>query len=130
MKNLIAVFVFSLLAVFCSFIPMTARAATPEAPKCEPGKICLTNPLKNEETNATAIIGIVIKAALGVVGAVTLLMFVMGGSTWLMSAGNPEKVTAGSKTMMWAAIGLLLVFSSYVILDNLIKLMTVLVPYI
>ena len=99
-------------------------AAAPKVPKCPTGSICLTNPLENETTDAPTIIGIIIKAALSVIGAVTLLMFVLGAAQWLMSAGNTEKVAAGAKTMMWAAIGVLLVFASYIVITQLTALIT------
>lgn len=82
--------------------------------------IPLDNPLLNEVTEIPTIIGIIIKAALGIIGAITLLMFVWGGTTLVTSAGNPEKIKKGSSVMLWAAIGVLVVFGSYLIVNLLI----------
>lgn len=82
-------------------------------------EVCkLDNPLANDKTEATQIIATVIKTALGIIGALTLLMLVWGGFQWLTSAGNPEKVKMGTQTMVWAVIGVLLVFASYMLLST------------
>lgn len=82
----------------------------------------LENPI--EATEVTDIIRIVITAALGLIGAFTLLMFVWGGTTWLLSAGNPEKVSAGTQTMVWAIIGVMVVLLSYVWLSAFLRYLT------
>ncbi len=53
---------------------------------------------------------------LGIVGSLTLLMFVIGGFLFLISAGNPEKVTQAKKIITAAVVGLVIVFSSFVII--------------
>ncbi len=76
----------------------------------------LTDPLSPDgETHITVpmFIGRIIKAALGVVGSLALLMFIYGGFIWMFSAGNPEKVAKGRSILIWASLGLVLIFSSY-----------------
>lgn len=51
---------------------------------------------------------------LGMVGSAALLMFIWGGFQWLTSQGEPAKVTEGKKIMTAAIIGLVIVFSSYI----------------
>lgn len=89
-----------------------ASAATPTS-------VSLDNPLK--VNTAPELIGVIIQGALGVIGALVLLMFVWGGFQWLTSAGSPDKVKKGSQTMIWAGIGAVLVFSSYIILNAVLK---------
>ncbi len=69
--------------------------------------------------NATPaeIIGRVIKAILGVVGALALFMFVYGGLLMLTSAGSPEKVKKGKDVLVWAIIGLGVIFGSFYLVD-------------
>lgn len=81
----------------------------------------LSNPLAGGETDVNAIIGNIIKAAMGVVGALVLLMIVWGGMTWLTAAGNPEKVKSGANTMMWAVLGAVVVLGSYFLLMVILK---------
>lgn len=49
----------------------------------------------------------------GIIGAVVLLMYVVGGFFWLISAGNKEMVTKGKNFMKMSSIGLLVVMFSY-----------------
>ena len=73
--------------------------------------ITLTNPLS--VSTPQALIGKVIESILGVVGSIALLMFVFGGLTWMLSAGSPEKVKKGRDIIIWAAIGLVIIFLAY-----------------
>ena len=78
--------------------------------------------IKGDVKDVPILIGMVIKAALSIVGALSLFVFIVGGFTWLTSAGNPEKVTKGAKTMVWAVLGLVVVFASYMIVGLLLKI--------
>lgn len=56
------------------------------------------------------------KWILGIVGSLTLLMFVYGGFILLTSAGSNEKVGEAKKIITAAVIGLIIVFSSAMII--------------
>ncbi len=88
--------------------------------ECGIDKVCLTNPLK-DGTDIPTLIGNIIKRVLGILGSITLAVFVYGGFLWLTSAGNAEKVKKGTETMAWAAIGVFIIFSAYAILSTIIK---------
>ena len=60
---------------------------------------------------------------LGIVGSLALLFFIYGGFTFLISAGNSAKVDEGKKIIVGAVIGLVLVFSSYLIIQFAMKAM-------
>lgn len=79
------------------------------------GKIELENPLSVE--SVPDLINNAIKAILGIVGAVALLYLVLGGLTWLTSQGKPEQVKKGKETLVWAILGLSMIFFSYIILS-------------
>ncbi len=49
----------------------------------------------------------------GIIGAVVLLMYVVGGFYWLASAGRKEWVDKGKKYMSISTVGLLIVMFSY-----------------
>ncbi len=63
------------------------------------------------------LIGRIIKTVLGVVGALALAMFVFGGFTWLTSAGSADKIKKGKDILIWATIGLIVIFTSYTLVD-------------
>lgn len=69
-------------------------------------------------------VGNIVNAIVGVIGALTFLVFFYGGFLWLTSAGNEEKVTQGTQAMIWAVVGLFVIFSSYAVLNQLIKAVT------
>ncbi len=71
----------------------------------------LTNPISANSADELA--ATIIKVVLGSVGSVALLVIIYGGVELLISAGNQERVDKGRKALMWAALGLLVVFSSY-----------------
>ena len=43
---------------------------------------------------------------------------VWGGLMWMTSQGNTERVTKGKNTLVWAVIGLVIIFASYAILST------------
>jgi len=73
--------------------------------------ISLPDPLN--ETDPNKIIGSIINSILGLVGTIALLMFIYGGVTILISLGNDTKIKQGRDTMLWASLGLLIIFGSY-----------------
>lgn len=79
----------------------------------------LTNPLGTTDIRVLA--GQVISTALGILGSVALVAFIVGGLLWLTSAGNQERIKKGSQTMLWAGAGIVLILGSYAILNTVIK---------
>jgi len=53
---------------------------------------------------------------LGIIGSLALVMFIYGGFTFLISAGSSDKVGQARKIIVAAVIGLIIVFSSYLII--------------
>lgn len=80
----------------------------------------LDNPLGSDVT-IPGLIGRVISAILGIVGSLALVMFIYGGFTWMLAAGNNEKVKKGKDILVWAAIGLIVIFSSYALVRFVIE---------
>ena len=61
------------------------------------------------------LIGRIIQYLLGLSGVIALVMFIYGGLSWMLAQGNQEKITKAKNTVVWAIIGLILIFSSYTI---------------
>ena len=81
----------------------------------------LDNPLGSNDLSPQQIYGRIIYAFMGVTGTVALLMFVIGGFQWMTAAGSPEKIKKGRDTLMWAVLGLVVIFSSYAILKAILE---------
>ncbi len=74
----------------------------------------LSNPLGTSDINV--IIGNIIRILLGFSGSIAFLMFIWGGFLWLTSGGDSKRVQKGRDTFIWASLGLVVIFTSYVIL--------------
>jgi hypothetical protein len=58
---------------------------------------------------------------LGLVGSASLLAFVIGGVMFLISGGSKEKIKKGTDIIKAAVIGLLITFSSVLIINTLLN---------
>lgn len=68
------------------------------------------------ETIQNSIVAIV-NGIIGILGIVCVLFVLVGGITYLTSAGDPAKVEKGKKTILYALIGLAICALSYVIVN-------------
>jgi hypothetical protein len=122
MKNILSLFTFA-VAAFLLIIP-TVSAQVNEVQLINPigGKAIVNDdPAKVTEaargtTDMTVLIGGIIQTALGLIGSITLLVFVYGGFLWLTSGGSADAIKKGKNVMLWAAIGVFIIFASYAIL--------------
>ncbi|MEK7644388.1 MAG: pilin [Patescibacteria group bacterium] len=96
--------------------PPSATATTPaKSDKNAPKIVSLVNPIAGNPDIQT-IIGNVILKAMGILGALALLVFVYGGFKWLTAAGREESIKEGTQAMLWAVIGIFIIFGSYAII--------------
>lgn len=72
----------------------------------------------NYELNDILVVGIqVTRFILGIVGSLSLLFFIYGGVMFLISAGSSDKVQQAKTIIINATIGLIIVFTSYIIIE-------------
>lgn len=90
------------------------QATPPTTPAQLSGRVTLPNPLGT--TSPQALLGRVIKAILSIVGSITLLMFIYGGVLWLTAGISTDGAKRGKTILSSATIGLVIIFSSYIIL--------------
>lgn len=81
--------------------------------------VTLESPIS--ETDPVNLIGRGIKIFLGIIGAIALIMFIYGGLVWMTSGGSSTAIKKGRDTLVWASIGILVIFSSYAILSFIFK---------
>jgi hypothetical protein len=72
--------------------------------------------------NPSTLVGNVIRKALGIVGILAVLLFLLAGFTWMNAKGDANKISEAQKIMLWVAIGLLVIFGSYTLLSFVFKL--------
>lgn len=63
------------------------------------------------------LIGRVIKTVMGVVGSIALIMFVYGGLMWMTASGNTEKISKAMRIITWSTLGIIVILSSYALVD-------------
>ena len=107
MKNKTVKYLFSFLVLFLLLTNVTLAVA-------------LNNPLGSGVTFEGAAERI-ITTALGVSGVLALISFVWGGTMWAISGGDTGKIQKGKTMMIWAIMGLVVIFSSYAILSFIFK---------
>jgi hypothetical protein len=112
------------LAIFL-IIPLLGYQPTPVFAACPPDcgsseevpknsgskTVSLTNPIGSSDV--PTLIGKIISAVLGVIGSLALLMVIYGGFTWMLAAGSSEKIKKGRDIIVWAILGLVVIFTSY-----------------
>jgi hypothetical protein len=77
----------------------------------------------NGSDGVNILIARIIKYTLGIVGTLTLVIFIYGGLLWMTSAGDQNKVKKGGKAMAFAFIGLFITLTSYLLVDFILKLL-------
>lgn len=65
------------------------------------------------EFSLGAIIAIIIKAALGLLGIIFLVIIIFAGYRWMTSSGNEEEVKKAQEAIKRAIIGLIIVLMAY-----------------
>jgi type IV secretory pathway VirB2 component (pilin) len=94
---------FFTIALWTLVVPLAARAG-------------LEDPL-GAGGNVAEIGNRLITGALGVTGILAIIAFIWGGIEWMTSGGNTERIGKGKKMIVWAIVGLIVIFGSYAILN-------------
>jgi hypothetical protein len=123
--------VLATVAAAALLLPTLAAAQT-LGPLIPPS--CLTQqrfqdgkPLPRQECGLPEMVELAVNASrlmLGLLGSVTFLVFIYGGFTWLTAGGNTERVRQGRKIFEGAIVGLVIVLSSWVIINFVIAALT------
>jgi len=106
--------IFSVGVLTVSAAGLLPDTETGSGPTCPAGSTNCGKYTLNE------MVSVAIKIAnfiLGIVGSLALLAFVAGGVMMMLSAGNQEWVTRGKQTIIGAVVGLVIVFTSYMIIQ-------------
>ena len=108
-----AIFLFSIFYFLVAFTPALAAEKVVE----------LVNPL-GKGTTVFTLIGRLIQAFLGLVGSIALVIFIYAGIILLTSAGQSEKIKKAKDALIWTSIALVIIFSSYALVNFVISGLT------
>lgn len=118
-KYLLFFVLFTFAFLLFTLIPVSA--AEPAQLAYDPSEIePLTSPL-GEEATVPSVVGSTIKYGLSIVGSVALVIFIYGGVRWMTARGNAEQSKSAAQVMLWAALGVAMIFGSYLVLDLVFK---------
>jgi hypothetical protein len=110
-------------AIFNITLADIGGSALPNAAStCPPDAVCLENPLGDSDAakSPQILLGNIIRAVLGVIGSLALVMFIYGGATWMLSGGNLLGVFRGKRIIIWATWGIIIIFSAYALVKFVI----------
>ncbi len=107
------------LALFISTPEASAQSALDEACAADPGSA-----LCNEGSGGSveSIIALVVNTLLFVVGTISVIMIIVGGIRYTLSAGDGNAIKGAKDTILYAVIGLVVAFASYAIINWVLDL--------
>jgi peptidoglycan/LPS O-acetylase OafA/YrhL len=79
----------------------------------------LSNPLGTDDFNQLA--ATIVTNILGFIGTISLVLFIYGGLVLMTSAGAPAKIEKGKNVLLYAIIGMIIVFFSYMLVKVVIE---------
>ncbi len=78
------------------------------------------------DVNALVEVGLrVVDYIFSIVAALAFVFFIYGGFTWIFSFGSPDKIKKGQQIFVYAVIGLVIVFSAYILVGFLLDALNV-----
>ncbi|MBI5254493.1 hypothetical protein HY932_01795 [Candidatus Falkowbacteria bacterium] len=106
-----------------------AQAADPVAPPVQEAFDALDNFSKtvgifNPSIGVQTLAGKLILSAMGIVGSLALVFFIYGGIMWMTAGADPKRLNTAKKTMLWAALGLVVMFLSYIVVKMIIEVVS------
>ncbi|HPA25826.1 MAG TPA: pilin [bacterium] len=110
--------------------PQTDLNNPPQADKNNPPKNTnntqtskLDNPLSTSfGSTIPQIAAKIIKIFLGLIGTISFVMFIYGGFLIFTAMGNASKAKTGMNTLVYASLGILVVFTSYAMLKFVLSI--------
>lgn len=126
------------VAVF-SVVLLTPALASAALPECKgvsgekPGETCKTNltitkgmesakgsDVPTDLTGDSGIFKTIVNVILFVVGAVAVIMIIIGGVRYVVSGGDQNNVKAAKDTILYAVIGLIIAILAYAVVNFIV----------
>ena len=109
--------IFLFAAAACLALPILAFAATTTTYDAANTGLTATAGAAqvNTSTDLPTVIGTVIKAGLGLVGMIFLVLMLYAGAIWMIARGDEARVEKAKETIIAAIIGIIIVVGAYAI---------------
>lgn len=115
-KAALAVTTFSLAA-----LPMLAKAQDSIGTDEIFGNQDIAGALGQSDTDIRVTVSRVIRAFMGLLGLVAVVIILLGGFKWMTAAGSEDKVAEAKKLIISGIIGLIIILSAYGIAEFVIN---------
>ncbi|MFH1947325.1 MAG: hypothetical protein ABIJ23_04175 [Candidatus Magasanikbacteria bacterium] len=125
--TILAIGLFVVVFLFLNLAPAMAQADVPGAYVNAPDTFGLepvSDTLVLPGTDIRLIIARIIRAVLGLLGIMTLVIMMYAGFLIMTAGGNEEKVLQGKRTLVNATIGLVIILSSVAIVQFLLNMLS------
>lgn len=66
-----------------------------------------------EEANVAGVVKTIADALLGIIGAVAVIMLIIGGFRYVVSAGDSSALESAKNTIIYAIVGIVVAFMAY-----------------
>lgn len=115
------------VAVFGAFSFATAGTVSAIDPGNPLGEVCQSDPnnsvCQSADDEADDLIGTLINTLLFVVGALSVIMIIVGGILYAISNGDAGKITKAKNTIMYSVVGLIVAFLAYAIVNWVVRVL-------
>ena len=119
LQNIFAISILVAGVASATVLPQSALACTGT------GKQCITQGANNVNTGSTKTVPQAITAITNVLlfllGAVAVIMLVIGGFKYVVSNGNAEQIKSAKNTIMYAIVGLVVAIVAYAVVSWVVK---------
>lgn len=118
-QSIIAAFILSVSFGTMALAPVTYAA-------CSDAKSCVTDGLKatggtSSKTSVNDIFKTIVNVLLFVIGAISVIMIIVGGIKYTTSNGDSSSVTSAKNTILYAVVGLLVSMFAYAIVNFVVS---------
>lgn len=84
--------------------------------------ICTSNTgIPGDNGNLGAVVGKAMKAVFGIMGSIAVVVTIVGGLQYVLSAGDPKRTERAKETILYAVIGIVISLSAYAIVAFVTK---------
>ena len=112
-KKAIIITITMMMAFFCFLFGVHEVLAQGAAPSLDTGIDRFGNEISLAKTDIRLIVAQIIRAALGFLGIISVVLMMYSGFVWMTAGGNEEQVGRAKKILINATIGLVIILSAY-----------------
>lgn len=116
MRNIKPIFTALLMALGIGLVAVPAYAACDTPANCLKESVNATNPGGNTKS-VSSFVKTIVNVLLFVLGAIAVVMIVIGGIRYTVSNGDTSAVTGAKNTILYAVIGLVVAIMAYAIVN-------------